>query len=74
MLMDPGPPDIRGVPAKSFSGHDFVWENEKILLATYVTNEIRHRPQTALPAYCGLTAELITLTRTLTLKQVFCSS
>jgi hypothetical protein len=42
--MDPGPPDMRGVPAKSFSGHDFVWENEKILLATYITNEIRHRP------------------------------
>jgi hypothetical protein len=70
--MDPGPLDIRGVPAKSFSGYDFVWENEKILLAIYITNEIRYRPQTALPVYCSLTAELTTLTRTLTLKQVFC--
>jgi hypothetical protein len=60
--MDPGPPDIRGVPAKSFSEHDFVWENEKILLAPYETTEIRHRPHTALPAYCSVTAELITLT------------
>jgi hypothetical protein len=41
--MDPGLPDTRGVPAKGFSGYDFVWENEKILLAIYITNEIRHR-------------------------------
>ena len=44
ILMDPGPLDMRGVPAKSFSGYDFVWENEKILLAIYIINEIRYRP------------------------------
>jgi hypothetical protein len=36
-----------------------------MLLATYETIEIRHRPCTAPPAYYGLTAELATLTRTL---------